>query len=176
MNIEFAADGSMYFIERGAGAGGNPGIGTGKIVKVQYAASIPPQIVVQPENTLASVGYDATFTVSAAGTPPLAFQWQRRAGTEMVNIPGATSSTLVLPDVSLADDGAEFRVIVTNSFGSATSMVAVLDVTSDTPPTPVIDLPAAGTTYRAGDTIQFAGHAMDLEDGTLAPHGANLAG
>jgi glucose/arabinose dehydrogenase len=171
MNIEFAADGSMYFVERGAGAGGNPGIGTGKIVKVQYAASIPPQIVVQPENTLVSVGYDATFTVSAAGTPPLGFQWQRRAGAEMVDIPGATSSTLVLPDVSLADDGAEFRVIVTNSFGSATSMVAVLDVTSDTPPTPEIDLPAAGTTYRAGDTIQFAGHATDLEDGTLANAG-----
>jgi glucose/arabinose dehydrogenase len=169
MNIEFAADGSMYFVERGAGAGGNPGIGTGKIVKVQYAASIPPQIVVQPESTLVSVGYDATFTVSAAGTPPLAFQWQRRVGADMVNIPGATSSSLVLPDVTLADDGAEFRVLVTNNFGSATSGIAVLDVTTDTPPTPEIDLPPAATTYRAGDTIQFAGHATDLEDGTLAP-------
>ena len=48
MNIEFAADGSMYFVERGAGAGGNPGIGTGKIVKVQFAAQIGPEIVSQP--------------------------------------------------------------------------------------------------------------------------------
>jgi glucose/arabinose dehydrogenase len=168
MNIEFAADGSMYFIERGAGAGGNPGIGTGEIIKVQYAASIPPQIVIQPEDTLVSAGYDATFTVSAAGTPPLGFQWQRRVDDAMVNIPGATTSTLVLADVSLADDGAEFRVIVSNGFGSAVSMLAVLDVTSDTPPTPVIDLPAGGSTYRAGDTIEFAGHATDLEDGTLA--------
>ncbi|MEX2306915.1 MAG: NPCBM/NEW2 domain-containing protein [Pirellulales bacterium] len=164
MNIELAADGSMYFIERGAGAGGNPGIGTGKIVKVQYAAQIAPQIVLQPTNTLASVGYDATFTVSAAGTPPLAYQWQRHNGTDFVNIAGAAGSSLVLPDVSIADDGAQFRVAVSNDYGSATSNAVVLDVTTDTPPTPVIDPPALAATYRAGDTIQFSGHATDLED------------
>ena len=123
MNIEFAADGSMYFVERGAGAGGDPGIGTGKIVKVQYAAQIAPQIVSQPSNELVSVGYDATFTVSAAGTPPLAYQWQRHNGSQFVDIAGATNSTLVLPDVSLADDGHRFACIVSNSFGSATSYV-----------------------------------------------------
>lgn len=167
MNIEFTADGSMYFVERGAGAGGDPGIGTGKIVKIQYAAEIAPQIVAQPANTLVSVGYDATFTVSAAGTPPLAYQWQRRVGVDFVDIAGATGSTLLLPDVTLADDHARFRVVVSNAFGTATSNAAMLDVTTDTPPAPVIDLPVSGATYRAGDTIQFAGQAIDMEDGSL---------
>ncbi|MGE3239471.1 MAG: NPCBM/NEW2 domain-containing protein [Pirellulales bacterium] len=168
MNIEIAPDGSLYYIERGAGAGGAPGIGTGRVVKVQYAAAIPPQIVSHPASTLVSVGYDASFTVSVSGTPPLSYQWQRRSGNVFVDIPGATVSTLTLNDVTLADDNAQFRVVVKNDFGTATSNAAVLDVTSDTPPTPVIDLPAAGLKYRAGDTIQFSGHASDTEDGTLA--------
>ena len=168
MNIEIAADGSLYYIVRGAGAGGAPGIGTGKIFKIQYAAAIAPQIVSHPSSTLASVGYDASFTVSVSGTPPLEYQWQRHNGVQFVDISGATASTLNLNDVSLADDNAQFRVVVTNDFGSATSNVAVLDVTSDTPPTPVIDLPVASLKYRAGDTIQFSGHALDTEDGSLA--------
>ncbi len=36
------------------------------------------------------------------------------------------------------------------------------------PPVPVIDTPTSGTTYRAGSTIHFSGHATDAEDGTLA--------
>ncbi len=168
MNIEVAPDGSLYYIERGAGAGGAPGIGTGKVVKIQYAAAIAPQIVSHPSSALVSVGYDATFTVSVAGTPPLRFQWQRHNGTEFVDITGENSSTLTLNAVALGDDNAQFRVVVTNDYGTAVSDAAVLDVTSDSPPTPVIDLPAAGLKYRAGDTIVFSGYALDTEDGTLA--------
>lgn len=169
MNIEIAPDGSLYYIERGAGAGGAPGIGTGKVVKIQYAAAIAPQIVAQPSSALVSAGYDASFMVSVSGTQPLAFQWQRYNGVGFVDIPGAISSALTLNDVTLADNNSQFRVVITNDFGTATSSVAVLEVTSDTPPTPVIDMPAAGLKYRAGDTIQFSGHALDTEDGTLAP-------
>ena len=35
------------------------------------------------------------------------------------------------------------------------------------PPTPVIDTPTAGTTWKVGDTISFTGHATDPEQGTL---------
>ena len=56
---------------------------------------IAPQIVSHPSNSLVSVGYDASFTVSVAGTPPLEYQWQRHNGVEFVDIPGATASTLM---------------------------------------------------------------------------------
>ena len=167
MNIEFAADGSMYYISRGAGAGGAPGIGTGTVRKVQYVVDVPPQIVLNPADTLASVGFDATFTASAAGTTPLSYQWQQFDGASFVDLVGETTETLVVSGVSLADDGAQLHLVVTNAFGSATSTAATLSVTTDTPPTPVIDTPIAGTKYRAGDTIDFSGMATDLEDGTL---------
>jgi hypothetical protein len=35
------------------------------------------------------------------------------------------------------------------------------------PPTPTIDTPAAGTTWKVGDVINFSGSAADPEDGTL---------
>jgi glucose/arabinose dehydrogenase len=68
MNIEFGPDGSLYYISRGAGAGGAPGIGTGTVRRIAYAADAPPAIVTQPQSQLASVGYNAQMTVSAAGT------------------------------------------------------------------------------------------------------------
>jgi glucose/arabinose dehydrogenase len=37
------------------------------------------------------------------------------------------------------------------------------------PPVPTISQPPEGTTYRAGDEIQFAGSATDAEDGALGP-------
>jgi glucose/arabinose dehydrogenase len=37
----------------------------------------------------------------------------------------------------------------------------------DTPPTPAITSPAAGSTFRAGDTLTFSGSATDAQDGTL---------
>ncbi len=167
MNIEVAPDGSLYYIARGAGAGGAPGIGTGTIRKVQNAAAVAPQIVQQPANLLASVGYSATFDVGATGTAPLSYQWQRNNGVQFVNIPGATSESYTLSNTVIGDNGAQFRVVVTNSFGSATSQIATLSVTTDTPPTPNIILPSLGATYAAGDTISFSGTASDLEDGVL---------
>lgn len=167
MNLEVAADGSLYYIARGAGAGGAPGIGTGTIRKIQFAANIAPEISQQPVDLLVSVGFNAQFTVSAAGTTPLSYQWQRHNGVEFVNVPGATAATLTLSNVAMADNGAQFRVVVTNSIGEAVSDVATLAVTTDTPPIPTILTPLVETKYVAGGTISFSAAATDLEDGTL---------
>ena len=45
---------------------------------------VPASITDQPEDTNVVVGGTATFTVSAEGTPPLAYQWSR-AGTPIAN-------------------------------------------------------------------------------------------
>ena len=39
----------------------------------------------------------------------------------------------------------------------------------NTPPSPVIDTPSAGTTWKVGDLVSFTGHATDPEQGTLPP-------
>jgi hypothetical protein len=52
------------------------------------------------------------------------------------------------------------------SGASGTSSVTIS--AGNTPPTAVIDTPAAGTTWKVGDVITFSGHATDPQEGTLA--------
>ena len=92
---------------------------------------LPPQpaIITQPASRTNEVGTTATFTVTATGTAPLAYQW-RVNGASLANggnVSGAASATLSLANVQLWDAGS-YSVVVTNSYGSVTSSVAVLAV------------------------------------------------
>lgn len=84
----------------------------------------PPQILSQPQSQTVAEGESATFSVVAAGTPPLSYQWQRN----QADLPGAVNASLTLNAVTLADAGA-YRVIVSNAFGVAVSDEATLTVT-----------------------------------------------
>jgi hypothetical protein len=83
-----------------------------------------PAIGSQPQTRTVAAGQTASFSVSATGTAPLSYQWQR----DGANIPGATSSAYTTPATGTADNGARFRVIVTNSLGQAVSTEATLVV------------------------------------------------
>jgi hypothetical protein len=82
-----------------------------------------PAITGQPQSQTVTNGQPASFTITATGDGPLAYQW-RHAGT---NLAGCTSNRLTLPAVSDAHAG-DFQVVVTNSIGSVTSLVATLTV------------------------------------------------
>ena len=169
MNIEFGPDGALYYISRGAGAGGAPGIETGTVRRIASSVDVPPQVVSHPDDQLASVGFDAEFAVSAAGTGPLSYQWQVSTnGVDFDEIAGATSETLLLGSVSIGDNGNMYRVVVTNLLDSEISDAATLTVTTDTPPAPFFTLPELDSVYRAGDILAFSGGATDLEDGNLS--------
>jgi len=88
-----------------------------------------PVITIHPISQTVTVGQTATFSVSATGTAPLSYQWQKNG----VSISGATSASYTTPPTTLSDNGATFRCIVSNSLGSATSNTAILTVTG-TPP------------------------------------------
>jgi hypothetical protein len=64
-----------------------------------------------------------TFSVQASGAAPLHYQWQRNSS----NISGATAQSYSIASVAAGDNGARFRVIVSNDYGSATSNEAVLN-------------------------------------------------
>ena len=87
-----------------------------------------PTITVQPANKTVTAGQTATFSVTATGTAPLSYQWQK--GT--TNITGATSASYVTPATALADSGSTFRVVVSNSVNSVTSNSATLTVNAAT--------------------------------------------
>jgi outer membrane protein assembly factor BamB len=90
-----------------------------------------------PSNTTVAPGQTATFSTTAAGSPPLTYQWER----SQAPISGATSATYTTPAVSTTDNGAQFRVVVSNALGSATSDPATLTVSSTPPPPPsVVDV------------------------------------
>jgi hypothetical protein len=89
-------------------------------------APVAPSITTQPVNQTVSVGQTATFSVVATGSAPLTYQWQKNNAT----IPGATSSSYTTPATLSTDNGATFRVIVTNPVNSITSNAATLTVST----------------------------------------------
>ena len=89
-------------------------------------APVPPSISKQSGNKKVTEGRTARFNVLAAGTAPLTFQWLKNG----VAISGATSSVYITPPTTLADNGSQFAVVVTNTAGSITSKSRTLTVTS----------------------------------------------
>jgi endonuclease/exonuclease/phosphatase family metal-dependent hydrolase len=85
--------------------------------------SNPPSITLQPQSQTVAQGSHVAFTVTADGTPPLAYQW-RFAST---NITGATTSSYTRTNAQPADAGG-YCVVVTNSAGNLTSSTAALTV------------------------------------------------
>jgi len=148
-------DGSLYYLARGGG---------GDLFRVQFTANTAPSISSQPANATVAAGQSATFAVTASGTAPLAYQWQRNGA----NIAGATARTYTLV-TSAADNGAMFRVLVSNATGSVLSNSATLTVLTNNAPNANITAPTNGAPYRGGQVITFAGTGTDVEDGNLPP-------
>ena len=109
-----------------------------------------PSITTQPGNQTVAAGQVATFGVIATGTAPLSYQWQK-AG---VNISGATSSSYTTTATTMADNGSQFRVVVSNSAGNSTSKSATLTVTA--PQAPAITLQPTDKSVVAGQTATFS--------------------
>lgn len=89
-------------------------------------APTPPSIVTQPVPVSVTAGQPAAFSVAASGTAPLAYQWQRNA----VDIGGATGATYAIASAALGDNGASFRVVVSNVALTVTSTAAQLTVSA----------------------------------------------
>lgn len=82
-----------------------------------------PTILTQPQSLTVDVGSNASFSVAANGSVPLAYQWR----FNNTNIVGQTIATLNLYAVTTNNAG-NYSVIVSNPGGVATSQVAVLTV------------------------------------------------
>lgn len=99
---------------------------------VSYAG-LPPVVLQEPADLLLEEFETATWTPVLLGAESQ--QWFRNG----VAIPGATAPTLVLDSVSATDDGAQFRLVVSNVFGASTSRVAQLKVLPDVDPPQLLD-------------------------------------
>jgi uncharacterized repeat protein (TIGR03803 family) len=94
-----------------------------------------PMILSAPSIQTLLPGATATFTVSAAGDEPLSYFWQMDGTnlTDTGNISGSATSTLTIQNTTASNSGS-YSVLITNSFGSVTSTVAMLNLTNVTVP------------------------------------------
>jgi len=102
----------------------------------------PSTVLVQPAYLTALVGSSASFAAHTGGPSGVqAFQWLRSAdGVNFAEIPGATSSTLTLAAVNLADEASVFAVRVRFLDGTIRTAQGRLSVSA-----------APGLVYRDGE-------------------------
>jgi hypothetical protein len=148
---------SIIGILVGFSLAGCSGYGAGNI---NGGAPIAPYINTQPANQTVSVGQTATFSIGAAGTAPLTYQWQKNGA----DIPGATSSSYTTSAATSADSGAMFRVVVSNTAGSVTSNSATLTVSAG-PVASTVDV----TTYHYDNSRS----GQNLNETVLTPGNVN---
>ena len=101
-----------------------------------------PVILQPPVGLTAYTGRDVTLHGNAAGAAPLNYQWLLN-GT---NIPGATNTSLFIPDVQLGNAG-NYQLFVSNSVNTALSLAAPLTVVSDSALT-FLSAPSNQTNYQ----------------------------
>lgn len=84
---------------------------------------VAPIITTQPVSVTKVVNSTATFSVSAKGSNPLAYQWFFNAAP----VAGATTNFLTVTNVQFTNSG-NYSVVITNVVGAVTSTNAYLDV------------------------------------------------
>lgn len=113
----------------------------------------PPSITGQPVSLTLPPGADAVFHVSATGSSPLSYQWQKD-GQNLANagrVSGASASDLTVTGIQASDAG-NYRCVVANSVGSTNSSYASLSLI--TPPS-FIQQPVSQI-VQVGGNVLFA--------------------
>ena len=92
-----------------------------------------PTITKQPEAQSVTVGQTATFTITANGSEPLSYQWQKSDSSDnWADISGAIGATYTTEATTTGMNGYQYRCVVSNSAGSVTSDAATLTVNAPT--------------------------------------------
>jgi hypothetical protein len=97
------------------------------LVDVIVSPTTPPMITQEPASISRYAGLTAVLSVQATGGSKLQYRWQTVAMGAGSDISGATNSSLVFTNVQPTNAG-DYRVIVANAAGMATSVVATITV------------------------------------------------
>ena len=145
------------------------GIGTPLVTDlITYLSSVPqsPWIYTQPAGATVLLGQPARFSVTVGGYPQPGCRWQIStddgvswndlSGTAPYG--GAATQTLTITGVAGTMDGCQFRCVVTNALGSATSKAVTLTVHE----TPVFTIQPVNQTVLPGATATFTAEASAI--------------
>jgi len=111
---------------------------------------LPPTITAQPMDTSVTYSYPASFSLSAIGPAPLAYQWYFN-GTNVLN--NQTNTSLAIASAQTNDAGG-YSCVVANAGGSVTSSVANLTILG--PIVPSITTQPLSDTNAIGYSVSFA--------------------
>jgi hypothetical protein len=120
-----------------------------------------PYVVTPPANPAVAVGGNVYFTVVAAGSPTVGYQWYEGA-TQLIDggttvggsatVSGATTATLTLTGVQDADNGSYYCKITGSASGQTTNSAAATLTVQD--PLTIVT-PPGSLAERAGDHLAF---------------------
>ncbi len=142
------------------------GAATSQVATVTVILS--PELNMQPASVNVSLGNPAQLVATASGAPPLAYQWQKETNGIYVNsvdegdTSGSMTNILTFSAATTAD-AADYRLIVTNAYGAATSQMASVTVLLS-PPSITIQ-PPPNVTLTPGSSFLLtatAGGALPL--------------
>jgi hypothetical protein len=105
----------LFLSACGGGGGGGGGGSSGG------SSTTPLTIATQPSAQSVTAGQVATFSVTASGTEPLAYQWFRGGSA----ISGANSSSYTTPVTVIADNGSLYKVTITDGSGASITSTEV---------------------------------------------------
>lgn len=116
-----------------------------------------PIITLQPAGLTMRQGEAAVFKIEGQGAEPLSYQWRFKDA----DLIGATNQILTLTNVTVAQQG-DYRAVVSNVFGTATSAAATLTVNTPPEPPSILTQPLS-LTVTVGQQAAFAVSARGSE-------------
>lgn len=131
-----------------------------------------PSITSPPASVTATAGATASFSVTATGGNPLAYQWQKNGAP----ISGATAANFTTPPLTSSDNGALFTVVVSNGGGTITSTAATLTVGAAIAPSLVTQPVAQSVVAPAAATFTVAATGSDPLAYQWTRNGVTIAG
>ncbi len=133
-------------------------VGTATTAAVGLTVYFQPAITASPTNQTVVAAHVATFTARANGNPSPTVQWQLSTdgGTTWAPIKGATKTTLSVPNVTIAQDGSQYRAVFSNSVGQNATAAATLTVTLAPA---IIHQPPTAVKVIAGNQVTIAAAA-----------------
>ncbi len=113
----------------------------------------PALVTDDPDDVTTLVGTNASFTVTAGGTPPLSYQWEMHNASSWGNV-GSDDPSYTLNNVQPSHDGYRFRCTVTGyNSSSDQSAEATLHVTSAAS---IVTEPVTPREIAIGDSVIFS--------------------
>lgn len=129
----------------------NKALSAGQVQAHYYASGIAPlNVQILPTDVTTNQGSTLTFTASAQGSSPLAYQWYDQNNNPITD---ATNATLTLNNLQQGQSGT-YSVTVTNDYGTATAYASLSVVLG--PPAITTDIQPTNVTVYAGDLVSFS--------------------